>query len=113
MQSSSEKYQAPWGVVEWGNAVVKDFQVRNMHTEDARISPASLPCVVFHHVADSVLKAQYSRLRKRENNLCCHRANTKHSVSANFLLYGTWRGNTRSHGCCNSESHTWHIEREV
>lgn len=50
------------------SAFLKGLQVRNTHCEDARISPAASVCVAFHHVADRVLKAWYSKVSERENN---------------------------------------------
>lgn len=54
--------------------------MRDIHSEDARISLAASMCAAFHHVADRVLKAWYSKMSKRENNQPLLRANTKHSA---------------------------------
>lgn len=87
--------------------------MRNTHCEDARISPAASVCVAFHHVADRVLKAWYSKVSKRENNQpLLPGVKQKHSAPA-FCAKGQWE-ETGNHGnSSSSESYTWHTEAEV
>lgn len=102
----SEKYQAPWGLGV-GMLSVR-FASEDTHSEDARTW--SSICAVFHHVAHSILKAQYSRLSRRETkSTSAVRGETQSTM---FQLSAPRDMERKHRESWLLQSHTWHIERE-